>query len=122
MEFRILGPVEVVAAGQTLGLPRGKARSLLAILLLEANRVVSTSRLIDELWSEDLPATPLNTLQVHVSQLRKALLPGRAQAARDVLVTRPPGYMLRLDRAQLDSDRFETLVRNAREALAEDAP
>ena len=82
--------------------------SLLAILLLSANEVVSSDRLIDELWGEHSPESGRTALQVRVSQLRKALGPAGAQ-----LVTRAPGYVLRVDPGQLDLDRFERLVREA---------
>ncbi len=73
MEFRILGPLEVLENGRQLELGGAKQRALLAILLLHANEVVSTDRLIDALWDEDAPETGRKALQVYVSQLRKAL-------------------------------------------------
>jgi len=79
---------------------------LLALLLLNRNQVVSTDRLIDELWDESPPATATKTLQVYVSQLRKELGPDR-------LVTRPPGYLLRVEEGELDLERFEQLTANA---------
>src|SRR5262249_26724160 len=96
MEFRILGPLEVVDDGLTLSLPGGKPRALLTILLLHANRVVSTDRLIDDLWGSEPPGTAANTIQVYVSQLRKALCPGDPRRARELVQTRPPGYEIRV--------------------------
>src|SRR3954470_22432912 len=72
MEFRVLGPLEVLADGRALDLGGQKQRALLAILLIEANRVVSSDRLIDALWEDAPPETAQKALQVYVSQLRKA--------------------------------------------------
>ena len=76
MEFGLLGPLEVRAAGRQLSLGPPKQRALLALLLLNANRVVSRERLIDELWGEGPPETAVKALQVYVSQLRKVLPDG----------------------------------------------
>ncbi len=116
VEISILGPLEIKRGGHALPLPRGKARAALAALLLRPNEVVPTAELIDELWGEDLPQTADNTLQVHVSQLRKAL-----GADKGRLVTRPPGYMFVTDGGELDSERFDGLCRRAREAMARGA-
>src|SRR6266480_2862940 len=70
MEFRILGPLEVLSDGQALDLGGQKQRALLALLLLEANRPVSRDRLIDALWEEEPTATAQKAIQVYVSQLR----------------------------------------------------
>ena len=119
MEFRILGPLEVHETGESVPLGGKKQRSLLAILLLNANHVVSTDRLIDELWGAEAPQTAAKALQVHVSQLRKALEPDRAPGeAGRVLVTRAPGYVLRLEPGELDLERFERLASEGRAALA----
>jgi DNA-binding SARP family transcriptional activator len=113
-EFRLLGPLEVLVDGKPLRIAAAKPRALLALLLLNRNRVVPTERLIDELWGDEVPGRATKTLQVYVSQLRKALGPER-------LVTRPPGYELRVEEDELDVDRFEKLVAEAREQLATDA-
>lgn len=119
MEFRILGPLEVWDAGRILALPGGKAKALLGILLLHANQVVSTDRLIDELWGGVPPKTATNALYVYVSELRKAFACGRGRpASGEPLVTRAPGYVLLAEPAQLDAARFEELVRESRAALA----
>lgn len=102
MEFRILGPLEVIADGQIVELRGHKQRALLAMLLLEANRVVASERLIDALWEEHPTETAVKALQVSVSQLRKVL-------GRERLQTKPPGYLLRLDEGELDLDRFGAL-------------
>jgi YVTN family beta-propeller protein len=115
MEFRILGPVEVSEAGRPVPLGGAKQRALLALLLLNANRVVSTDRLIDQLWGESPPATAATALQGHVSALRKAL-------GADAIATRSPGYVLHADPAQIDLGRFELLRAEARTALENGDP
>jgi DNA-binding SARP family transcriptional activator len=105
-EFRILGPLEVIDEGNTVALGGQKQRALLALLLIRAGEVVSTDRLIHELWGETPPRTAATALQNLVSQLRKVLPDG-------VLVTRPPGYRLELEPDQLDLQRFERLVAEA---------
>jgi len=113
MEFRILGPLEVVDGGRRLTIRRGKERALLVYLLLHANELVPRGRLIDELWNERPPPTAAKILQNAVSHLRKELGEGR-------LLTRDPGYVLRVDGDELDLDRFERLAKEGRadEALA----
>src|SRR3954453_20927420 len=106
MEFRLLGPVEVVEHDRVLELGGGRQRALFALLLLHANEVVSADRLIDELWGQAPPTTAGKIVQVYVSRLRKELGDGR-------LVTRSPGYVLRVDRAELDLARFEQFVAEA---------
>ncbi len=107
MEFRILGPLEVEEEGRLLNLGGAKQRSVLAFLLLHANEVVSRDRLINELWGDEAPETAATAVQVHVSQLRKAL-------GRDVIVTQSPGYLIRVQEGELDLERFERLVAEAR--------
>jgi predicted ATPase/DNA-binding SARP family transcriptional activator len=121
MEFRILGPVEAVADGEAVELGGGKLRTLLGLLLLEANHVVSAERLIDALWDASPPGTATNILQVYVSQLRRALREAEVGSERR-LVTRRPGYMLRVDADGLDLARFERGVAEGRAALAAGNP
>src|SRR5206468_1526168 len=117
MEFRILGPLQVWDAERPVPVGGAKQRALLTILLLEANRVVSTDRLIELLWGDEAPETVGNTLQVCVSQLRKTLEPGHARGTPyQVLVSQEPGYMIRLAPEQLDLRRFEQLREVARSA------
>jgi YVTN family beta-propeller protein len=116
MQYALLGPLEVRAGDRVIPLGGVKQRALLAALLLHANEVVSRDRLIDGLWGERPPVTAAHTVETYVSRLRKALNDApRPQA----LITRPPGYMLRIDPAMLDLNRFETLAREGRRALAE---
>ena len=112
MEFLILGPLEVRADGEAVALPGAKPRAVLAVLLLQANQPVSAERLALALWGEDAPAGAANTVQVHVSRLRKAL------PRADALLTTAAGYELRVDGDQLDAHRFERLAAQGREQLA----
>ena len=107
MEFRILGPLEVRDEGDKVSLGGRKLRELLAVLLLHPNEVVSADRLIDDLWDENPPEGAAAALRVNVSRLRKAL-------PQDVLTTRSPGYLIRVDPDDLDLHRFERLVDEAR--------
>jgi DNA-binding SARP family transcriptional activator len=107
VEFAILGPLEVRADGEPVALGGPKQRALLTMLLLEAGRVVSIDRLVDALWEGNPPATSTASLQNFVAQLRKALGP-------DVIETRPPGYLIRLEPEQLDVARMRRLVDEAR--------
>jgi predicted ATPase/DNA-binding SARP family transcriptional activator len=113
LDFRILGPLEVSSDGETVDVGGPKQRALLAMLLIEANRVVAQDRLIEALWEDEPPETAAKALQVYVSQLRKAL-------GRDRLETRAPGYVLRIAAGELDSEQFVQLQREGRfdEALA----
>jgi DNA-binding SARP family transcriptional activator len=109
MEFRLLGPLEVTEHDRSLALGGVKQRSLLAVLLLHANEVVSTDRLIDELWGAAPPPTAAKSIQVHISKLRKELGEGR-------LATQAPGYVLRVHPWELDLTRFEQLAGESRRA------
>src|SRR3989454_2774698 len=120
MEFRILGPLEAWQAAQLISLGGPKQRALLAVLLMQANRVVPASRLIELIWGKDAPETAGATLQVTISNLRKILEPDHPRgAAFDVLVSLPAGYMLRLSADQLDSTCFERLAAAGRQALVD---
>jgi DNA-binding SARP family transcriptional activator len=113
VEFRILGPLEIVDEGRPLPLGGSRQRTLLALLLVHANEIVSTDRLIEELWGGRPPRSALNALQFHVSQLRKTIAPS------DAIVTREPGYLIRLEPDDLDLLRFERLVAEAQESPPE---
>jgi len=113
MEFRILGPLEVLENGRQIEVGGAKQRALLAILLLHANEVVSTERLIDALWEDSAPESGRKALQVYVSQLRKAL-------GKERIATRSPGYCLQVEPGELDLSRVQRLreEHNAADALA----
>src|SRR3990172_6072135 len=115
MEFRILGPLEVSDGERPLRLAGAKQRALLALLLLHPNEVVSQDRLIDELWGEEPPEKAANALQARVSQLRKAL----GRSGSEALVTRAPGYLLKVGPGALDVERFDRLAADGRRALAQ---
>jgi predicted ATPase/DNA-binding SARP family transcriptional activator len=117
IELRILGALEVVAEGRPLALGGRKQRALLALLALHANELVSSDRLLEEVWPDSEPGAAAPSLHVYVSQLRKAL--GGSAAA---LETRPGGYALALAPDQLDAVRFERLLREGRQALAAGEP
>jgi DNA-binding SARP family transcriptional activator len=108
MEFRILGPLEVLEGDRALEVPGQRQRGLLALLLLHANQVVSSSRLIEELWPEEASESHAGALQASVSRLRKSLGSGA-----ELLVTLQTGYVIRPAPGQLDLDRFERLVEEA---------
>jgi DNA-binding SARP family transcriptional activator len=119
MEFRILGPLEVRGeGGQRLPLPSGRHRALLALLLLHANEVVATERLIEELWEGEPTENAATALYGYISQLRKALGDG----GRQLLHTRAPGYLIELEPDQLDATHAEQLVAAGRAALREGEP
>ncbi len=118
MRFGILGPLSVQSDDGPVRLGGRKQRAVLAMLLIDANRVVSTDRLLDGVWGEQA-GDRLPSLQVYISTLRKLLEP--AAGAPQVLVTSPPGYRLQVDPDRVDALRFERLVVRGRKALAEDA-
>jgi DNA-binding SARP family transcriptional activator len=110
VELRILGPLEVVEGSRALEIGGARQRLLLARLAVSPNRVVSVEALVDELWAGEPPTGAKEALQAQVSRLRRAL------GGKDRLVARPPGYVLRLDRDELDASRFEALLSQGRTA------
>ena len=123
MDFRLLGPLEVVSDGRPLALGGTKQRAVLALLALHANESVSTDRLIDALWGESAPSGAVQSVRVHVSRLRKALAGARSEGdAPSVLVTTSGGYLLRVDEADLDFVRFEHALDEGRKALGDGWP
>ena len=111
MQFRILGPLEVANGDGPIAFDAPKQRALLGVLLLHPNEVVSSERLIDELWGERPPATAGKVVQTYVSQLRRAL-------GAETIATRPPGYRLRIEEGELDADRFRRLTAEGRRLAA----
>jgi len=109
-EFRMLGPLEVAAGAMALPLGGGKARALLARLLVDVNRTVSVDALVDALWGEEVPASAVKMVHVHVSALRKVLPDG-------TLRTRAPGYALEIAPEAVDLVQFTRLRAEGREAL-----
>jgi predicted ATPase/DNA-binding SARP family transcriptional activator len=117
VEFRVLGPLEVVAAGQPLELGTPRQRTLLGLLLVHPGEVVSYDRLLEELWDGDPPATARHTLQGYAHRLRRTLGPDAWR-----LTTRPPGYQLKVSTGELDAQRFQDLATAGRRALVRDDP
>src|SRR5919201_913431 len=111
LEFRVLGPLEVLRDGEPLDLGGGRQRAVLAVLLLRPNKPLSSDVLISELWGEGPPPTAPKMVQNYVSRLRRELEP-------EVLASRGRGYELRIDPDQLDATRFERFVKEARHSLA----
>jgi DNA-binding SARP family transcriptional activator len=109
-EFRVLGPLEVLAGDRPVRLGGRKQRAALAILLLSANRVVSVERLADDLYAGAPPVTAVTQVQRQVSELRKLL-------GAEAIETRSPGYLIRVESGALDLERFERLTGDAGEAL-----
>lgn len=117
MEFRILGPLEAVNDSGTIAALGGpRHRTLLAALLVHAGRAVSTDRLIEVIWGATPPKSATEMLQVRVSELRK-LLSLEQSSKEDLLITRPPGYLIHVAPDELDSRRFEQLLASGRQAL-----
>jgi DNA-binding SARP family transcriptional activator len=122
MEFRVLGPLEVVEDGRRLAIQTGRQRALLALLVINANRAVSADRIIDELWGDDGPESGAKAVAFHVSKLRDVLEPDRRRTGSNgVLATDPAGYVLRVGSDQVDAARFEHLCAEGR-ARADDDP
>src|SRR6516165_3711032 len=110
MLVRILGPLQVEDAGRRITISGARQRAVLADLLLHANEVVPSERLLVDLWSEDSPPNAANALQAAISRLRRVLPPGR-------LITTAPGYVLRIFPAELDVKQFEQLIAEGRDAV-----
>jgi DNA-binding SARP family transcriptional activator/pimeloyl-ACP methyl ester carboxylesterase len=115
MDFRLLGPLEVLREHVPVQIAAGKQRALLTILLLNANHTLSRDQLVDALWGEEVPDSAQKMVQIHVSQLRKALPEPR-------LHTRQPGYVLEVREGELDLAHFERAVADGRHALARGEP
>jgi YVTN family beta-propeller protein len=115
LEFRILGPLEVLDDDRTVELGGARQRAVLAILLLHRGEILSVDRIADLLWGERPPATAVKTVQVYVSHLRRALVD-------DVLVSSRGGYALEVDPERIDALRFERIVEEGRAALSADDP
>jgi DNA-binding SARP family transcriptional activator len=118
VEFRVLGPIEVCAPDAKVRLPGLKGRMLLARLLVDAGRAVSTDALAEALWGDSVPGNVANSLQANVSKLRRAFEEqiGSA-AAQATLATHGRGYVIHLDGHTLDADRVTELAAASRDAL-----
>lgn len=114
VEFHVLGPVHALVAGRLADLGERKQRLVLAMLALEANKVVPVSRLADTLWGSSPPQSARRIIQAHVSRLRTALCNAGATAADAALIRYGSGYLLAIDPACVDAHRFRTLVEDAK--------
>lgn len=108
MQFRLLGPLQVVHADCPVDIGPPKQRAVLAVLLLAAGRVVSVDRLIDAVWGDDAPGSATAGLQAYISNLRRALRDGPSAQVASPIVRQPPGYYLDVDPASLDLTQFGT--------------
>ena len=122
MDFRILGPLEVLEEDQSVVLGGVKLRALLALLVLHANESMSSERLVDELWGEHPPANATKAVQVQISRLRRALGASAEEGSDSVIITRDRGYVLRTSPESVDSIRFERLVNEGRGELVAGRP
>lgn len=114
IRITLFGPVTVRVGGRGVDLRGPQSRAVLSRLALAGGQVVSTDRLIDDIWAGEPPPKALGGLQAHVSHLRRALEPGRARRTpAEVLISSPPGYALRLPTDAVDAWRFESLLREA---------
>ena len=114
MEFRILGPLEVIEDGNPVALGTLKERLVLGVLLLHANEFVSRERLIDDLWGEAPPPTAHKAVNVYLSKVRKAL----SVAGADPIRTASGGYRLHVEPEMLDASRMQVLIAEAQELVA----
>jgi DNA-binding SARP family transcriptional activator len=123
LSYKLLGPLEIAGDRGSTGPATPKIGTVLALLLCQPNRVVSTSTISDELWGDDPPRSASTTIQTYVYQLRKALrqLDGD-QRAEVPLCTRPPGYMLSAEPGNVDVLAFEQLAREGRDLVESDGP
>ncbi|MFE7551539.1 BTAD domain-containing putative transcriptional regulator [Streptomyces gardneri] len=116
MRFAVLGETSVrTEDGQPVRVPELKVRALLAALLVDAGRPVAAYRLVDDLWGDEPPGSPLRALQAKVSQLRRALDEAEP-GGRELVVTRAPGYLLAVPEGALDAHRFAEITAQARDA------
>ena len=115
LELALLGPLEARRAGEPLELGGARPRALLALLALQRGTVVSSDRIVEDLWGDASPATARHMVAVYVSRLRKTL-------GDDIVLTRRPGYLLQVGPEQVDATRFERLLAEGREALATGDP
>ncbi len=122
LDYGILGPLLVTATGEPVDIGGPKQRAVLALLLIHANRPLTSDQMIDALWGEHPPSTALATLQSYISNLRRALEPERpARAEAKVLQKNGGGYQLAVEPDRVDALRFERLLAEATE-LVEAAP
>ena len=122
LQFGVLGPLRVTRSGTPLPLGGPQQRAVLALLLIEADKVVSVSQLADALWGDCPPARLITTVQTYVFHLREVLEPGRRRGAPGrVLVTESGGYRLQVGDGSVDAAVFQRQVRSGQAMLAQGA-
>ena len=121
MDYRILGPFEIVGDEGSIDIAAPTQREILACLVLNANRVVSTDQLLENIWGEERPKSGLKTLRYHISKLRDSIQPDRRPKQKCLIVTQPPGYLLETEPDLIDAVRFEHHLDRAR-SIAESDP
>src|SRR5437773_7389804 len=116
MDFRILGPIEVVTVGDVTP-TAPKLCQVLALLLLRRNSIVQVSEFVDELWGENPPPSALSTLQTYIYKLRKVLSVGQPGGGEETLRSKPSGYLLSIPDEYVDLGRYERLAHEGKAAL-----
>lgn len=119
MDFRVLGPIEILDNGRNIAPTAPKPRQAIALLLLRRNTVVRADEFIDELWGENPPTSAMTTLQTYIYKLRRILM---KHGAEDILRTRPGGYMLTVPDSAIDQQLFEQYARTGQELLESGDP
>jgi SARP family transcriptional regulator, regulator of embCAB operon len=124
LQFQVLGPLEVYDGDRVCTPTPPKVSRVLALLLLQANQVVSMDSLIEELWGDEPPVSAVGTAQTYIYQLRKILDPRgeHSVGGEEWLVTKAPGYLMRVSPNQLDATAFEALSRQGRQELEKGQP
>lgn len=111
LKVRLLGPLEVLADGRRLALTGSRSPAILAMLALEPNRVVSTDRLLDALWDDEPPPTARGQIHICISAIRRSLTDIELP---ELIITRPPGYLMNISEDDVDAQVFDRLVRKSR--------
>ncbi|MFB9889613.1 AfsR/SARP family transcriptional regulator [Planobispora takensis] len=123
VEFKVLGSLEISSGGRIWHLSAPRQRQILGLLLLNANQIVDTGTLMSELWGENPPKSALTTIQTYIYQLRRFFDHERGLPSGDeLIVTRPPGYLVRVPEEQVDVFAFRRLAGEGRACLAAGRP
>jgi DNA-binding SARP family transcriptional activator len=120
VEFRTLGPVELLVAGDRLDLGPARQRAVLAVLLVDAGRVVPIETLVDRVWGERPPQQVRNVVYTYVTRLRRILEQAVTRGGQAALLHGPGGYLLEVDPRLIDLHRFRAIVRQADDGSAGD--
>ncbi|MEV5374532.1 AfsR/SARP family transcriptional regulator [Streptomyces nondiastaticus] len=122
LKFRVLGPLEVTHLEASCTPTAPKVRGVLALLILSGNHVVDTTSIIEELWGEHPPRSAITTAQTYIYHLRRLFDREAGTSADELFITRPPGYVLKIEPGQLDLDDFKRLTRQGRQLLSGNRP